>query len=203
MNSKHRWLAFLALLVWGLGYVALFAFFRLNSEDFIERQRKESLCSDAACPRVEVPWAQPMLGLDERPPFLLAGWGGLEEDGVWSIARSASLYVPLAAESAQCMELSLRISVAGPAPQWLRMRFANGDRAGGWRLSSSAGPVDISVEMPVSRLDQRHALYVSMELPDATVPAKVSESRDTRLLGIKLHAVSIRRSVSMKSACGQ
>ena len=192
--AAKRGLGFALLLTWGIGYLLLFAYFKLHSRSFLLEKRMHEICSVERCDRFTLPTQLDLTDLSTRPSALLQGWAPPEVGGVWVVAHEAHLYLPLPIDVSFPIRVRLTVQAAisdAVPSQQLVVRGRNGSEIARAKFTqdASGGVVDFTVEP--SEIDNRGGLALHLELPDAWVPAKHSDSPDRRLLGVLLQQIEL------------
>lgn len=124
--------------------------------------------------------------------YAAEGWSAEEPGwGRWTAQPEASILVPIAQKPSQLTQLALDCE-AFLAPRLPRQRLilhAANRSLGTWSFSPQHNRQWIKVDLTPGdyREGARCLLELRLHLPDAVVPAKVSEIKDHRLLGIVLH----------------
>jgi hypothetical protein len=127
-------------------------------------------------------------GSDSAEQPWLFGWHGLEAWGVWSAGETAALVFQRPQAEAQRVTLWLAFQVFAP-PQEATF-IVNGSRA--CRAVLETERVTVGLPLPQSGGQTR----VVLKTPDSRAPAAVSESGDTRVLGLGLRNLRLTQSQS-------
>jgi hypothetical protein len=153
-------------------------------------------CADAARSSVEIDQiVETRIGGIEGP-FLTSGWGGLEQDGVWSIADHASLNIKLRNRThgeTVTLVLNLLAGLLNERHKTQRIIISVGGREL-WSGQVEYGLVPRPIEIKVpTELTSSGEIVVDLFLPDAMSPKKLDINEDDRNLGIKLKSFVLRR----------
>jgi hypothetical protein len=124
-------------------------------------------------------------------PFLVSGWHQLEPQGVWSTEKATlRLPVPKDCRKQLCL-ISLNYSVfAASAEQPVDVLFNYFDESGDSVTSkiTATSTEDLRQEFSVSGSGP---LDLTISVPKATSPKKLSLSEDSRILGVALRGIQI------------
>ena len=129
-------------------------------------------------------------------PFLTSGWGGLQQDGVWSIADHASMNIKLRNRTpgeTVTLVLNLVGGLLSERHSTQRIIISVGGRElGSGKIEYGLVPRPIAIEVP-PELTSSGEIVVDLSLPDAVSPKKLGFNEDGRKLGIKLKSFVLRR----------
>ena len=192
--AQRRWLGFALLVAWGLVYIAVFAYLKWNSRDFLLTQRLQAVCNEQRCPRLPLPVHMPLDDLAKLPEIMVSGWGHPEPGGVWTIAKQAYLSLPIDPSAAYPLRVKLDVEAAlseAVTSQRVRVMNQDGTTLAEHRLTQNAslGTLDFLIRQPDA--NPSGAVILSVSVPDAWVQAKHTDSADQRLLGVRLRRLSI------------
>ncbi|BBO67053.1 hypothetical protein DSCA_09830 [Desulfosarcina alkanivorans] len=127
----------------------------------------------------------------ESSLLLRKGWHGLETNHVWSKADSkVTLPIPKDCETKNCNAL-IKFNVFGASKNRpVSIKFSSIELSGSWNktiVANSFGTHKVSVPLNNELLTQE----ISISVPNATSPYKLSGSRDWRTLGIMLKRIDL------------
>jgi hypothetical protein len=167
----------------------LYATIRLRPE-FAGREGRQALIN-STYDKIAYPIVMTK-GSEQAPHILAAGWHGMEEHHVWSLANAKlRLPVPNACEAAQCT-VQLKFVVFGASPaRPVTVVFSGLDKSREWSekiLATSGDP--IQVKLPL-RPGAVRVQEISVSVPEATSPLALSGAPDGRVLGIALQQIEL------------
>jgi len=126
----------------------------------------------------------------------MAGWGGLESWGVWTVGQHASLRsMPLssaATNSDFALDANVRAFVPGQGRKLNVDVFANGTKVANWTFSEVDSDRTVTARIPKSVMTGRATLSLSFDISDPVSPSSVGMSADSRALGIGLRRLTIK-----------
>lgn len=194
LPAFRRWLLFLLLLAWGVGYIVLFGFFLRHSEDYIAARRRDAVCArgQLRAGQEEIPFAAPRIDGN----MIASGWSSPEDWGIWSVEPRALLVLPTPAGLAGDGELEFDLL----APTNRKFPLATvdvslaGRRLARWQLRQGVSQESSQrLAIPAELLAGRNCVVLELGLAHAYRPIKHHLGKDGRLLGIGLKAVRWRR----------
>lgn len=185
-----RWLLFLTLLAWGIGYIALFAFFLSRSEDYIAARRRDAVCARGHLPagKESISFASTQIDRD----MVASGWSGPEDWGLWSAERRALLVLPTPAGLVGDGELEF--DLLAPTNRKFPLATVDVSLAGRmltqWQLREGVNKESSQrLVIPAELLAGRSCVTLELRFALAFRPSKQRLGRDGRLLGIGLKTV--------------
>ncbi len=128
-------------------------------------------------------------GDEQGRPFQYDGWRWSEKDRCWSAERRATLI--FATDGPKPKSLQLRFEPYLHPPQLLQQRVKislNGHPVGEFSANEQA-PHDYLLPLPDGAWQEKN--FLRFDLPDATAPASLEDSRDLRQLGIALSWIEL------------
>lgn len=184
----RRWALFLLLVLWGLGYIAVFAWLLRDSRDFITSARAEAVC---AAPRSLAAFGQSFGSVENAATLDMraAGWANPEPWGVWSAEKQAVLVlpVPLALESRAA---ALLLHVNAPLNDQVPRMTVRVDLAGRppmrWQLGTDPADTLQRIEFAAGELESTACIEIRFRFEQAYRPMKLGLGPDQRLLGMGL-----------------
>jgi hypothetical protein len=125
--------------------------------------------------------------------FMGIGWSPCGEDFCWTADKSAELYLPIQEIDSE-LELQMLFKPFTHATKVPQQRIAvlvNGKPLAEWSASSFEFETT-SVRIPAELISE-DLLHVSFQLPDAVSPESLGLSTDSRLLGIAVRNVRVKK----------
>lgn len=151
----------------------------------------------------QVPNGAFAIGGPKKPSFLIDGWSDIEEDGIWTDSRRATMLFGPTNSSVCMLKIEMMPYLASGLPVQLEV-LLNGAKIGKTLLCGGAGgitPASDSVTI-LSDWLQKHELWIGpmnfksddsnlleFHLNGITSPRSIGRGDDDRLLGIRLSAV--------------
>jgi hypothetical protein len=124
--------------------------------------------------------------------YLLGGWGLPEERFTWTAAEHCEIQLPPLHGKGYFV---LRM-VVSPLVVRERLRFQRLDLSIGGTLLGSCRLKDksvIEVRLPPAEGQDDSPVTIALSLPNATRPSDITDSEDTRLLGLAVHTITVFR----------
>ena len=147
LSSRTRVVLFVCLVLLGVAYVAVFAWFKRNSVDFIERdQDRRAAVAAAALTSPSVSWTF-QIG-SQALPMLGSGWRRSDGEATWTERGGGVLYLPAS------ISIGSKIAVhfdgqLNPLDQEMTVILeANRERVGEWRLTHQHWQISDRVTLP-------------------------------------------------------
>ena len=183
-STAQRRLLFAVLVLWGLCYIACFAFFVDRSRDFIVAERRAAVCGAAPADSTALAFGS----ADVNPKMLAAGWGASEPWGVWSIARRALLVLPVpeSMQGGARVEFDLLAPINERFPEMPVQVSLDGQAQGRWLLRAENAHMPQPIDIPADALAGRRCIEIGFVFDNAYRPIKEDLGPDARLLGIGL-----------------
>jgi hypothetical protein len=127
--------------------------------------------------------------------FLVSGWAKEEVGGVWSDGPVARIEIPLG--ELRSSRLLVEMTMGSFAPDGVRGQHVKLNVAGlkeEFYLTSDPKTYRFQIDNSATS-DRSGALAIFFELPEAAAPASVSNSQDTRQLGVRLLSIDVKEIV--------
>lgn len=183
-----RWALFLALGLWGLGYIVWFAYLMQHSRDFIATRRMEVVCTQFRSGRISANSYRFNEAEADRN-MLASGWSRPEHWGVWSAEKNALLVLPTPFNvGAGGVRLDLELLVpANQKKPLLPVRvFLSGQQIERWLLRNDTKEVVQQLAFSAEALRGRSCVELGFRFERAYRPIKEHLGEDARLLGVGL-----------------
>ncbi|GAA6213158.1 hypothetical protein NBRC116602_28990 [Hyphomicrobiales bacterium 4NK60-0047b] len=126
---------------------------------------------------------------------LKAGWGRPEDWGVWSVAKVATLSLPIKKYSIKKVSLQFEIQIfkGGKSPQKIDV-LINGHHAKTWHYKNKSDLHKKYIELTLPRNSSSNRLKISFKVSKPISPKELRLSGDDRKLGIGISQVNITTS---------
>jgi hypothetical protein len=128
--------------------------------------------------------------LKKADAILEAGWGHLEDWGVWSIEPQARLKLPIQANQPSTIDFTVRAFVSPKHPTQRVEIWVNGQLQKTVSLNAFEGN-RFSVKVPATDSTAKQSALIIFKMPDAISPKSLGLGADDRKLGIGLEQIRI------------
>jgi hypothetical protein len=128
--------------------------------------------------------------LKKADVILEAGWGHLEDWGVWSIESQAKLKLPILSNQPSTIDFTVRAFVSPKHPIQKVEIWVNGRHQKMVSLSAFEGN-RFSVKLPAADSATKQSALILLKMPDAISPKSLRLGADDRKLGIGLETIQI------------
>jgi hypothetical protein len=191
-TRQRRWLLFLLLVGWGLGYIAVFVWLVQNSRDYVTAGRIDAVCNPV---RPDADLSQGFTSADAGATrnMLAAGWSSPASAGVWSADRHAVLALPVPVSLAQhraALQFEVRAALNHHVPRMEVEVDVAGKPGSRWQFGRNQPHSDYRMEFAPGELVGSRCVEIHMHFPHAYRPAKLGAGGDRRLLGVELKRVT-------------
>ena len=122
--------------------------------------------------------------------ILEAGWGHIEDWGVWSTEPQARLKLPILANRASTLDFEVRAFVAPQHPRQQVEIWVNGQLQKKVILNTFEGN-HFTVQVPAPGPAPNQSASIILKMPDAISPKSLGLGADNRQLGIGLQKIKI------------
>lgn len=186
----RRWTLLAALFGIGLVWVAAFALFRAHSEDYLAAHFADVARDRARMPAPALPLVL-TFGPGRTGARLLGdGWTEPADDGVWSFARRAMVYLRWpAARGERWLTFEGEAFIPGRRGQHARL-YADGALVGEWFADRNSTVVRGSARLAAPPRDGVVELVI--EVDEIASPFSIGSGKDTRPLGFHLRTIELR-----------
>lgn len=129
-------------------------------------------------------------GNSER--YRVSGWSQTEKEWTWSEGKSAQLALPVPSDpGALTLVIRMGALVNRPAlPYQVVEVLANGQKIADWEVADTA---DFSALIPGEVTRSRGILNIELRVPKATSPKALGLTDDSRILGVRVYSVELKR----------
>jgi hypothetical protein len=130
-------------------------------------------------------------GNSER--YRVSGWSQTEKEWTWSEGKSAQLALPIPSDPGTLtLVIKMGALVSRPAvPHQTVEVFANGQKIADWEVA--ADTADFSARIPAEVTKSGGILNIEFRVPNATSPKALGLGDDSRILGIRVYSVELKR----------
>jgi len=125
--------------------------------------------------------------------YRVSGWSQTEKEWTWNEGKSAQLGLPIPSDpGALSLVIKMGALVSPPAvPYQMVEMFANGQKIADWEVASDTA--EFSAQIPAEVTKKGGILNIEFRVPNATSPKALGLTDDSRMLGIRVHSVELKR----------
>jgi len=124
--------------------------------------------------------------------YRVSGWSQTEKEFTWSEGKSAQLALKIPSDpGALTLVIKLGALISRPAVPYQTVEvFANGQKIADWAVADTA---DFSARIPEEIAKKGDILNIELRVPNATSPKALGLGDDSRILGVRVYSVELKR----------
>jgi len=125
--------------------------------------------------------------------YRVSGWSQTEKEWTWSEGKSAQLGLPIPCDpGALTLIVKMGALISHQVLPYQNVEvFVDGQKIADWQVADTA---DFSALIPAEVTKKRGILNIEFRLPNATSPKVLGLTDDSRILGVRVYSVELKRS---------